>query len=907
MRIDYLKVKNFAGIYAGLGRTEIELDFRKSKNKIVGLLGGNGSGKTTLLSLLHPYRETLDSRKDYILVDKKGYKEIHLTHKKNVYKIIHSYGSTSSHNKSFISKNGEELNENGGIKTFDKILLDEFNLTKDYFKIGRLGSNVTTFIDLKAAERKKFMNNFLPDIDDYLEAFEVVNEKFKVLNNTIKTIRMQLDKLDDKDNLQQLEETLTNSITTTENSIKGLTNIISKSEGTIESLTDRLNIEGFNDYRQYMIHIKRKLDAGKTKLQQAEEILTILFAKHKNLDTYDNEKIINTIKECENAIILFAQNIENIDSTLDNIEKDIVRLHNEKASKENIIKEEVNVDFIQDQIKSKKLVIDNYQTMINESKYKDVILNIREVNVEQNNINKIVDLIQGVKAKYTQDVIDKADVNRLSKEVELLEEMTKGIVKSKNKLTEIKDSITRIESNEYLLETLDKRPSDCVIDTCPFIVKALTYKNTEHSKLVGLYKEKDELESAIPLGEKTIELTKNIIDFIRDVKNLTNIIDVKFVRDYITKSITEEYVHELIKDDISKVQALFNIDDLVRVVNNKAELLRELDKLKSLEEHLQLALKQKAIVDQAKKELEQINIDIQEKRESKEQYTEERLKAVKQNKTTHAKLDILKSLKGAKDAIDSSKDELLQLETEYQNKLDIVNSISEEEGKITQSNNLITLYNKELAPLKDKLKKVQRDLIIIEDCSSRLKVVEQNFDDYKHVRDALDPKKGIPLFFIDNYLKDIAVRANNLLGVAYGDQFKIKFDINASDFFVNVFKADGTFLKDIGEASQGETSLTTISLSLGMLERLMNDNTSIFNILYLDEIDSTLSVKNRRLFIALLDSQMEELDIEQVFLISHNNEFDSYPVDLILLNEHTVDTENEEFMQNKNIIFDINK
>jgi DNA repair exonuclease SbcCD ATPase subunit len=172
---------------------------------------------------------------------------------------------------------------------------------------------------------------------------------------------------------------------------------------------------------------------------------------------------------------------------------------------------------------------------------------------------------------------------------------------------------------------------------------------------------------------------------------------------------------------------------------------------------------------------------------------------------------------------------------------------------------------------------------------------------YKIIKDSLDPKKGIPLFFIDNYLKDIAVRANNLLSIAYGDAFKIKFDISASDFFINVFKSDGTFLSDIKQASQGETSLTTVSLSLGMIERMMN--TTKYDIIYLDEIDSTLSTKNRRLFITLLENQLEKLGIEQVFVISHNNEFESHPTDMILLKENNIDTDDKEFMQNKNIIF----
>jgi len=74
----------------------------------------------------------------------------------------------------------------------------------------------------------------------------------------------------------------------------------------------------------------------------------------------------------------------------------------------------------------------------------------------------------------------------------------------------------------------------------------------------------------------------------------------------------------------------------------------------------------------------------------------------------------------------------------------------------------------------------------------------------------------------------------------------------------------------------------------------------------LDEIDGPLDPGNRSKFIDILDQQIDKLGIEQVFIISHNNAFDASPMDLILLKGNTVDTDNKSFMENKNIIFNIN-
>src|SRR5699024_12520565 len=43
---------------SGMGLKEVEIDFSKSKNNMIMLLGNNASGKTTIMSNLNPYRET---------------------------------------------------------------------------------------------------------------------------------------------------------------------------------------------------------------------------------------------------------------------------------------------------------------------------------------------------------------------------------------------------------------------------------------------------------------------------------------------------------------------------------------------------------------------------------------------------------------------------------------------------------------------------------------------------------------------------------------------------------------------------------------------------------------------------------------------------------------------------------
>ena len=179
--------------------------------------------------------------------------------------------------------------------------------------------------------------------------------------------------------------------------------------------------------------------------------------------------------------------------------------------------------------------------------------------------------------------------------------------------------------------------------------------------------------------------------------------------------------------------------------------------------------------------------------------------------------------------------------------------------------------------------------------------INENFADIKLIKDSLDPKSGIPMVFIETFLTDISEKTNKLLDIAYDGKFQINFELTDKDFFVQVLKSDGTLLNDIKDCSQGEFSMTMISLSLAMLER----NMSKYNIVYLDEVDATLSTENRRTFIEILQAQIATLGIEQVFVISHNQEFHSYPMGLVLLEGYDIDVNDNDIMSNKEVLYKI--
>ena len=91
------------------------------------------------------------------------------------------------------------------------------------------------------------------------------------------------------------------------------------------------------------------------------------------------------------------------------------------------------------------------------------------------------------------------------------------------------------------------------------------------------------------------------------------------------------------------------------------------------------------------------------------------------------------------------------------------------------------------------------------------------------------------------------------------------------------FYNKGVRLPDVKYASQGEISFLSIALSFALSSQAL----AKYNIMLLDEIDGPLDTRNREKFIRILERQIDRIDSEQNFLITHNSMFSSYPVDII--------------------------
>ena len=196
----------------------------------------------------------------------------------------------------------------------------------------------------------------------------------------------------------------------------------------------------------------------------------------------------------------------------------------------------------------------------------------------------------------------------------------------------------------------------------------------------------------------------------------------------------------------------------------------------------------------------------------------------------------------------------------------------------------IISLEREIKATKAKIQKITDDIQIFKNRVSQYKIIkkelkkyEKYYDEMYLVKEALSSKKGMPLYHIKQYFGNTEEITNELLNIAYnGEVYIDKFHITPNEFQIP-FYIRGKKMKDVKYASQGELSFLSIALSFG----LSSQSLSKYNIMLLDEIDGPLDSRNREKFIRILENQIERIGSEQNFLITHNNMFSSYPVDII--------------------------
>lgn len=878
MKITYLQLKNFASIYVSMRKKKIEIDFSKSKNNIILLVGENGSGKTSILSALHPfaYPGNMDVRNNtnLILEGEDGYKEIWIEVDDVKYTIQHFYKSMKKQVsvKSFIQKDGEELNPNGNVRSFNETVKLELSLEPDYLKLLRLGSNVTNLIEMKSAERKNFTSDLLSDINVYNELYKKINEDAKLLRNLTKSVTDKIDKLNVIDSellikeISDIEKELTNHKMHRER--------LQHKSGSIDGKISVIVPEGMESFNKELESLNNDVKSNTYELNRLRDrrskyslIMTTTIDKYL-ISIQDSISEIMTKIMSNDAMLIFYKN------ELNEICNKRDKVHNELKYISTDL-EYAQLSNLQIELVKKR---DVYKTKF--SKYipndsKDNMLVMLNILIEMNKIaHTIYEFDNQAVNEFVRLFKDGINIDSYIKE-----EMAKIDRKISKSVIDVKHA----EINNDVVVLF--RPQGCTFDECPYL--------DLHNRLFGT---DDDTTSD---GKESLIRQKEILTILSDInRNFEYILIIlRSNADIINKTNITYFKLNNIVDAISNRHDIYNENILTEYISDieEYEEYKSLDsKIKEIDYELSKINSNKSNIDKLTAELKDLNTQITRLEETI-RYTENE----KNNNTIE-----VESLKNLYDDAIDYRDICNDIDNIANHIVQINYEISSMNDKLTELSDLLedkeTIDN-DMRTLLWNIEKLEKDIFDktfilkeFENLSKERRILNEKFEDINIIREALSSNKGIPLLFIQLYLKNSKMYVNQLLEMVYGDSFEIDdFEINSSEFNIPYIK-NGIRINDVVYASQGERSFLSLALSFALINQSIKD----YNILLLDEIDSTLDTHNRSMFLSILEKQMDVIDAEQVFLITHNNMFDNYPVDVILTSDITLDN-----YKNANIIY----
>lgn len=847
MKILYLRLTNFINIVTAFNTETIEIDFSKSNNNVVLLTGPNGSGKTSILSCLHPFptNGNMDVRSDnpIIVPRENGYKEIHISDGDDLYVIQHFYTRNGDKHiiKSYIQKNGVELNENGNVTSFKEIVEKELGLEQDYMKLTRLGSNVTNFIDMKRQERKNFTGKIISEADIYLSYHKkIMADKNKVniqINHTSDLIRRL--QVDDLGELKKAQKSL-------QHQIEDLTAKIEKANSELSVLQYQLNDCGdISAMRERIQEKEKELKHIQKALARASEI-KISISTLKSMIEEDKIATLKAKSSLDTNVITrtgILNQLDSIANEIDSIRREIARIEDDQ----NVKDMESNIELLRETIRrrAKESGISGYVRPCSKAEMEDLIKMLDKC---MDILLSTYELGKGPIQKAVSFFHTKTDIEKYTRE-------NKEKIK-RNKMQSLCEQVyAEISKDIGLLGPDCKNPSGCRV--YDFYQRIYEYATQAPDKVI-------EDETFLAYTKMAYNNIQTVLKYLRDYHDIFEkmpecIKDQFLMNTVLTHICNMEWVYD--KDIIFHELGLITDDELqdadLEELSRQKSMLAQYKKANSNIEYFQNKLEElinsrttlMGQLDEVKEAINSLNREISEKEASISDY-EDMVVAMEHEDEVETEFNDLKS----KLTLAS------QLSLQIREKTSILNDLQFRKNKMskTHQDNEFRIEN---------YKRYKKDL---DELSSK-------FTDLEYLARALSSREGIPLIFIQAYLKDIKDVANQLLDVVYdGDLHLEDFEITADEFGIP-YSTKGTTVKDVIYASQGERSFISLALSFALTYKSI----SKYNIMLLDEIDSTLDISNREKFLHVLEMQIDMIHAEQVFVISHNDMFNAYPVDIV--------------------------
>jgi len=613
-----------------------------------------------------------------------------------------------------------------------------------------------------------------------------------------------------------------------------------------------------------IVELKDKLSQIETQTEMSIEDLELEVHQktkiNEHFKRFDISKEVINYKNEERETILEQIEVNKRNTT---INKQIVELKDKLSQIET--QTEMSIEDLELEVSIKKDLLQI------ESEIKEFSNDKLEAFKELKDLNKELDKLSQIDGKTECDVCG----HDLSPE-----ETTKKVEEKSSRIQEIISTYGEVKN----------------IDTEITILEETKYKNQY------LNDKKNKLKAKTKLGltiiEKEIKSKREVLNIEEQLKSLSSKLeevicdDIKILEDTLfVKMLEEENIEYKIEDKI-----IFSFKTELKLREMKEEIERKRT-LKNIEEQLKsLSSKlEKVICDDIKiledtlfvKMLEEENIEyIVDNEQLKYMISIESIneELIKRKETKRRISEVEKEIIKIKDEILKLEKELISIEN-YINKKE---QIKEKINSIDFDKEKYLILEKDFNEVKSRVEEVKIEEQYLRNQKEHYEreitrykgLVEQKEkeeEEYFTFNKLKNYSGRIKTALVSNFFANISDTVNELIKNDTGSLKDLKINIEqpqANKF--NIIASNGVNeVKDISLLSGAEQSIVARGISLALAKKYN------FGILWLDETDSALSISNKNSFIQTLDTAKGVINIEQFFLVSHNDNLKK-EVDLVI-------------------------
>ena len=891
MKYKWIELYGYAGIYNGMKLMDIKIDFTKCKTNKIIIKGDNGSGKSTLENAINPNPDSNDNfipnceaRKNICLCDNGIDYIIRYIHP------INNNGSRGT-TKGYISKiiNGQtiELNQNGNISSCKDILYDEFNLDSNFISLSKLSSENRGLVDNRPADRKKLVNSIINILEVYNGIYKKLSKKSSTYKQLINSITYKIDNLG---NELQLKSQL-------ENIISRINKLENERDMTIEAIaTVKIKISEFmdilknNNYDSIVSELKDVSSHNKVLRNQILKKLTDLGIK-------DINSIEEFLKYIEQQISISKSTIANnsfqVSNLLSQREIEFNDLKNKQIRLDSLQSDYNYLDIKNTMNKSQKIV-SGYEKIFNEMGLKNISLITKtEYDSAMESLKYLKDLSSNLLSLYNISDLEYVinNIEYISSELTKTDKIKNEIDYLKSEKERLFSLISIYISKQDIIDELNNRPNECKIDTCPYIKSALEasiqYPRKELEKLQKKY---DNIENEINkksnyLNKLNIfrEILVSVLSIKRELDSKINfILKLPVKRDF-----KETFFNRILSyDSFDDITKLYGYIDCGNMIEEYKLAKSQLDKYQS--EYKLYEAKNNIIesilidIESLTKKVDKMALDIETINNSTSDLE------IKLREYEDVKIKISNLLSKINDDLKPSEEREKEL-LKIKDSLDVnSNEIEILHDNLNTLNNNLASVNSDIKGLSSEKEKINHSIILLEQYKIELQDYSNKYSKIEKIKYYSSPSTGIQTLFMQLYMNKIISTANSLLSLLFDGEFILQpFIINENEFRIPCI-GSGLLHDDISSMSTAQKCMISMILSFSIL----NQSSTRYNVIMLDEIDGGLDTINRGLFIELLDNLMNMLHCEQCFMISHNNELNTSVCDLIILKNSSNDIYN---------------